>query len=317
MAEPTDRLQVLEVPEAAAGQRLDVWLAAALDGPSRAQIRRLIEAGALLLDGQPERKLSRKLAGGERLQLELAPAPEAPRLLPNPGLSVALLHVDADVLVIDKPAGLVVHPAAGHADDTLVNALAAMFPDLPAAFPDSMRPGLVHRLDRDTSGVMVVARHPAAAASLKAQFKARSVDKVYGTLVRGALSPIEGLIEAPIGRDPQRRKRMALRLDGKAARTGYRVLAQAEGYSWVEARLLTGRTHQIRVHMAGLGHPVIGDMVYGKRDRRIGRLALHAWQLAFDQPSSGERVAFVAPLPEDLRRALAELGIDPEIGRTV
>lgn len=316
MAERATRQQRLDVPLSAAGERLDAWLAAALDGPSRARIRRLIEAGALELDGRPERKLSRKLAGGERLTLALDPEPEAPRLVPNPALSVVLLHVDADLLVVDKPAGLVVHPAAGHADDTLVNALAAMFPDVPAAFPDSMRPGLVHRLDRDTSGVMVVARHPAAAASLKAQFKARSVDKLYGTLVRGTLSPLEGLIEAPIGRDPQRRKRMALRLDGKAARTGYRVLAQAEGYSWVEARLLTGRTHQIRVHMAGLGHPVVGDMVYGKRDRRIARLALHAWRLAFDQPSSGLRIAFEAPLPDDLCRALAELGIDPEIGRT-
>ena len=187
-----------------------------------------------------------------------------------------------------------------------MNALVARFPDLVAAF-EGRRPGIVHRLDKDTSGVMVVGRTIPAADALMRQFKSRRVEKVYLTLVKGAVAPPEGIIEAPVARDPRDRKRMVARVGGRPAVTRYRLLDAVEGYSWLEARPRTGRTHQIRVHLAAIGHPVAGDPIYGRRDRHVLRLALHAWQLTFDHPGSSERLTFTAPLPDDLAQALADL----------
>ncbi len=307
--EPSTEILRLVVDQDAAGSRIDQFVARQVPALSRNQVQALIEAGQLILDGRPERKASAHLVAGSRIELPAPAPPSEPELIPNPDLPCPVLHEDEDLLVVDKPAGLVVHPAVGHDQDTLVNALVAAFPDLLAAFPDSRRPGIVHRLDRDTSGLILVARKAEAAASLEAQFKARSVEKTYLSLVRGIPSPAEGIVDAPIGRDPMQRQRMAALAEGKPARTTYRVLASAHGYSLVEARPHSGRTHQIRVHLAALGHPVAGDRVYGKRDRRIARQALHAWRLSFEHPGSGVFQTFESPLPEDFTRALTELGI--------
>jgi 23S rRNA pseudouridine1911/1915/1917 synthase len=296
------------------GERLDRYLAGQLAGDdlSRSRIQRLIKDGAVRVNGVVARP-SVRLSPGDGIAISFEGADDAGAPAPAPGIPLSVLHADDDIVVVDKAAGQVVHPAVGHTDDTLVNALVARFPDLVDAFND-VRPGIVHRLDRDTSGVMVVARSPDAAADLKRQFKARTVDKAYLLLAKGRLAPPEGVIEAPIGRDPRQRKRMAALPDGRPAQTEYRVLAVAGDYSWVEARPRTGRTHQIRVHLSAVGHPVAGDVVYGRRDRRVPRLALHAWRLAFDHPASGERAAFVAPLPPDLATALLELGIGWDAG---
>jgi 23S rRNA pseudouridine1911/1915/1917 synthase len=301
-----------EVVAEDAGERLDAFLAQRLSGQvSRSRLRQLIKEGAVRLDGQADAKPSARLAAGSLITVDLPPEPAAPQLRPNPELPLSVIYSDERLIVVDKPAGMVVHPAIGHADDTLVNAILARFPDQAAAFAGSMRPGIVHRIDRDTSGLLVVARDPEAARSLKAQFKGRSVEKTYGVLVKGRPSPAEGIIDVPIGRDPLQRKRMSVQPGGKPAQTHYRTLATRLDYSWLEAMPRTGRTHQIRVHLTALGHPVASDPVYGRRDRRIGRLALHAWRLAIEHPGSGARMAFEAPLPEDLRLALAELGMAP------
>jgi 23S rRNA pseudouridine1911/1915/1917 synthase len=222
-----------------------------------------------------------------------------------------VIHADAALIVIDKAPGRVVHPAAGHAGDTLVNALLAHFPELATTF-DGERPGIVHRLDRDTSGVIVVARTPVAAEALKAAFAARAVEKTYLALARGRVDPPAGLIDAAIGRDPRRRKRMAALPGGRPARTAYRLIAEAHGVSFLELRPETGRTHQIRVHLREIGHPVLGDPTYGRASRRIGRTALHAWRIAFDHPLTGQRVMYEAALPEDMRAALTSLGLPAE-----
>ncbi len=293
-----------------AGLRLDRYLAAQLPALSRNQLQHLIRDGAVLLNGHVSRPAER-LAPGDRITVTLRPSNDRPVLATAPDLPLAVLHADETIVVVDKQAGQVVHPAAGHLDDTLVNALLARFPDLATTFK-GQRPGVVHRLDRDTSGVMVVARTPTAAAHLKRQFKSRTVEKVYLALVKGEVSPPEGLIDAPIGRDPVRRKRMAAIAGGRAAQTAYRILAIQRDYSWVEVRPKTGRTHQIRVHLAAIGHPVAGDRIYGRRDHHIGRAALHANELCLDHPASGERVHYEAPLPHDLAQALAALNIRPD-----
>jgi 23S rRNA pseudouridine1911/1915/1917 synthase len=291
-----------------AGVRLDRYLADRLSDLSRNQVQSLVLEGAVFVNGAAA-KAARKLQPGDVLTVDLPSGAVGDRsLVASPEIELRVLHSDDAIIVLDKPAGQVVHPAAGHSADTLVNALLARFPDLAFAFEDE-RPGIVHRLDRDTSGVLVVARTEAAAADLRSQFKSRTVEKAYLLLTKGIVTPPAGVIEAPIGRDPLQRKRMAAVPDGRPAQTVYRVLDQSGDYSWIEARPRTGRTHQIRVHFAAIGHPVTGDTVYGKRDRRIGRMALHAWQLGFDHPGTGERAEFSAPLPDDMLSALSELGI--------
>ena len=212
-------------------------------------------------------------------------------------------------MVINKPAGLVVHPSPGHEAGTLVNALLAHRPDLVRANLDPQRPGIVHRLDRETSGVLVVAATAQVQRALQQQFKSREVEKIYLALVYGRLLPLRAAIEAPIGRDPRDRKKMKVLREGKYARTEYHVREHLAESTLLEATLLTGRTHQLRVHFASIGHPVVGDRVYGPRHQRIDapRQMLHSWRLRFSHPITKERMEFAAPLPEDFDRVLKAL----------
>ena len=299
--------QRLTVPSDAVGLRLDKFLADALPALSRATLQRLIRDGDVRIDGRVARP-SRRVVGGETIEVHVPP-PVPLDVTPAPDIPLDIMYQDADLLVLNKPAGLVVHPASGHADDTLVNALLAHVPDL-AGIGGVQRPGIVHRLDKDTSGLLLVAKHDAAHQALQAQFKARSVDKVYLALVEGHVSPPRGRIDAPIGRDPRDRKKMAVATSGRPAQTEYRVLEILDDVALVEVNLLTGRTHQIRVHLASIGYPIVGDRLYGRRKSRhgLGRQFLHAWRLAFNLPGSGERVTFTAPVPDDLRALLVQLG---------
>ena len=286
------------------GERLDKHLTHKLPDHSRSSLQRLIADGFVLVNGAHSRA-SHKVAAGDQVRVHI---PEIESRTPEAEhIALDVLYEDADLLVINKPEGMVVHPAPGHDAGTLVNALLAIYPEL--AREGGERPGIVHRLDRDTSGLILVARHAIAKRALQAQFKQRSVDKIYLALVAGALEPLEGAIEAPIGRDPRNRKRMAVVSDGKPARTGYRVREYLREHTFVEARLETGRTHQIRVHFAGIGHPVAGDVVYGRRHRAGGlrRQFLHAWRLTFTLPGSSQQRTFGAPLPQDLQRVLDNL----------
>lgn len=265
----------------------------------------MIEDGHVLVDGRP-----RKPAYRLRLEDEVAIvfAPAQPIDVPAQTIPLDVVYQDADLIVVNKPAGLVVHPAPGHPAGTLVNALLAACPDL-GGISGSLRPGIVHRLDKDTSGLLVVAKNDHAQAGLTAQWQAHTVEKEYLALVAGEPSPPEGIIEAPIGRDPRDRKRMAIVTAGRAARTRYNVLERFGRFSLVSALPETGRTHQIRVHFAATGHPVAGDAVYasGPTRRAAPRQFLHATRLAFDHPATGDRVAFTAPLPPDLAPVLDEL----------
>jgi 23S rRNA pseudouridine1911/1915/1917 synthase len=298
----------LLVGEDEAGLRLDQALAS-LAGVTRAQARRWIDEGRARLAGRAARAAQR-VAAGERIEAE-PPEPAAARLEPE-AIALAVLHEDADLIVVDKPAGLVVHPAPGHPGGTLVNALLHRCGDL-AGIGGVLRPGIVHRLDRGTSGVMVAAKSDAAHASLAAQFHDHSVERVYLALVRGAPSAAEGRVERPIGRHPRDRKRMSV--GGTAPRraaTAWRVRERfaARGCALLEVRPETGRTHQIRVHLAASGLPIVGDPVYGRARRGelpIERPALHAAVLGFTHPRSGARLRFEAPLPADFRAALERL----------
>lgn len=307
----TARDRAIVVDEALAGTRVDRALAETLADRSRAEIQRLIARGEVRVDGH-RIVPSTRLGAGQVVTL-----PAVARPAPDPGpqaapeLELDVIYADEALIVVDKAPGRVVHPAAGHGGDTLVNALLARFPELGARF-EGERPGIVHRLDRDTSGVIVIARTPAVANALRAAFKARAVDKVYLALARGRVDPPAGVIDAAIGRDPKRRQRMAVLPGGRPARTRYRLIGDAHGVSWLELRPESGRTHQIRAHLRAIGHPVLGDPVYGRSSRRIGRTALHAWRIGFEHPVTARRIEFEAPLPDDLRAALAGLGLPAE-----
>jgi 23S rRNA pseudouridine1911/1915/1917 synthase len=285
-------------------ERLDQFLARRVPGLSRSQAQRLIDEGHARVDGVPRRP-SWRLRAGDLVSLTLPPPREAS--VEAEPIPLDILYEDADVLVVNKPAGLTVHPAPGHERGTLVNALLAHCPDL-AGIGGVRRPGIVHRLDKDTSGVMVVAKTQSAHEDLARQIKERAVLKVYLALVAGRLSPGEGVIDAPIGRDPVHRQRMAIVPGGRAAQTQYRVRAASADMTLVEAQIFTGRTHQIRVHFAGLGHPVVGDAVYGHRSPLIDRQCLHAWRLGLHLPGTGEWRVFVAPPPPDFLTALERAG---------
>jgi len=289
------------------GERLDKHLAQELADFSRAALQKLIVEGQVLVNGAPS-KASYRVAQGDAIAVTL-PRPAATQPVAEP-LALDILYEDADVLVVNKPAGLVVHPGAGQSQGTLVNALLNYLPEL--ALQEGERPGIVHRLDRDTSGLLLVAKHEEARQQLQGQFKRRQVKKVYLALVEGRLEPAQGVIEAPIGRDPARRKRMAVvSVGGRPARTAYQVRDHADPFTLLEAYPETGRTHQIRVHLAAIGHPVVGDRVYGGKKERLGlrRQFLHAWRLTFTLPGTGERATFSAPLPGDLTQALDTLGL--------
>ena len=306
---PAPGVRVLRVPDGPSG-RVDRYVADAT-GLSRSYVQKLISDGRLTASGEPIRANTIVGAGTElRLDvpeaapLDLAPAPEIP---------LRVVHEDADLLIVDKPAGLVVHPAPGHAGGTLVNALLAHAGGSAwGGIAGVQRPGIVHRLDRDTSGLLMVARNDRAQASLMAQLKARRIKKTYLALVQGSIDAAVGRIEAPIGRDPKHRTRMAVVPDGRAATTGYRVRERFDGWTLLELDLITGRTHQIRVHLAAIGHPVAGDPTYGTGTSRrgpdgLGRLFLHAWRLELGSPADGHLIRATAPLPAELERVLEGL----------
>jgi 23S rRNA pseudouridine1911/1915/1917 synthase len=294
------------VGEEQAGMRLDVAVASADPDLSRTLARALIDGGQVRVGGNVC-KPAYRLVPGDVVVVTVEPPPSlsaAPEALP-----LQVVYQDADMAVIDKPAGLVVHPAPGHPGGTLANGLVGMFPQS-AGVGGEERPGIVHRLDKDTSGLIAVALSPAGQMSLQAQIADRSAERRYLALVSGTMSPVEGVIEAPIGRDERHRKRMAVHgAAARPARTRYRVVRICSGYTLLEAKLDTGRTHQIRVHLAAIGHPVAGDSVYGGPTvPNLDRQFLHAYRLALRIPSTGERLTFAADLPADLRSVLDQLG---------
>lgn len=294
------------VPPQARGERLDAHLARAFPDLSRARLRQLLEQGRLTVSGRTADKPALRLKGGEEVALDVpppAPAEPQPQDLP-----LRVLHEDQDLLVLDKAAGMVVHPAAGHADGTLVNALLHRVKDL-RGVGGELRPGIVHRLDRDTSGCLVVAKHEQALRELQKAFAGRDVHKRYLAIVHGVPRAAKATIDTPYGRHPTQRKKFTGRLKAaKRAVTGYEVLERFPAAALLEVALHTGRTHQIRVHLAEAGHPLLGDALYGRRRTEvIGRQALHAWKLDFPHPRSGERMSFEAPPPPDFTAALDAL----------
>jgi 23S rRNA pseudouridine1911/1915/1917 synthase len=296
--------------------RLDVFLAARIEGLSRTAVKRLADDGDVLVEGRPA-KPSYKLRAGERVEVEL-PAPPASELSAE-DIPLEVVFEDEDVVVVNKPAGMVVHPAAGVSSGTLANALAYHFEKL-SERGGAFRPGVVHRLDRDTSGLIVVAKTAAAHEKLSDQFRARTVFKSYAALVHGVVREEQGRVEQPLARDPRNRTRMAVVRGGREAVSVWKVRRRFARFTLLDVRIKTGRTHQIRVHLAWIKHPVVGDEVYGMgrdgavtdtqvraRIRALGRQFLHAERLAFDHPRTGERLMFEAPLPEELGKFLEML----------
>jgi 23S rRNA pseudouridine1911/1915/1917 synthase len=292
----------IAVADADSKQRLDRYLTTQAKWGTRSQVRRLIAEGCVRLDGRPA-KAGALLRAGQVISIS-----GRPRLVPEgvvaEPIPLDVLYEDRWLLVINKRAGLVVHPAPGHWSGTLVSALLYRWQGAPAGL-DPLRPGVVHRLDKDTSGVLVIAKDPETLADLAAQFKDREVEKQYLALVWGRPQPPRGTIDEPIGRNPVHRKRMAVRRAGRAAQTRYEVVDSADGLTLLRLWPRTGRTHQLRVHLACIGHPIVGDAVYGRGRKRasgvpVSRQALHAEQLSFRHPQSGERLRFRAPLPPDL-----------------
>ena len=309
----TAPLERLRVAPADVGQRLDRYLATHLPSLSRTRLAELIAEGRVRVNGG-EAKRSHRLADGQTIEVEVLPRP--PLEATAEDLPLEILYEDDDVLVLNKPAGMIVHAGAGHSSGTVVNALLHRYGAL-SSVAGALRPGIVHRLDKDTSGVLVVARNDAAHAALGRQFAARQVQKTYLALVHGRLEQDAGTIGLPIARDLHHRTRMTTRRrDGRTARTDWRVLARLEGYTLVEVKLHTGRTHQIRVHFSALGHAVVGDTLYGAPETpHAGRLALqplarnflHAARIVFTHPVKQEAVEVRAPLPAELREWLASL----------
>ena len=303
------------IPAALAGERVD-RVVAMVTGLSRAEVAALVEAGAVRLRGRPVRSRSRRVAEGDVVEVDVPEPTAAAPLVADPGGVAPVVHADADVIVVDKPAGLVVHPGAGRAEGTLVQGLLVDFPELaglPAAGAgEADRPGIVHRLDAGTSGLLVVARTPRAYHSLVGQLQARSVERRYRALVLGTVEAAGGVVDAPIGRSEGDPTRMAVNTTGRPARTRYEVVTPYRDpvpTTELSCRLETGRTHQIRVHLAAIGHPVVGDPRYGgsRAVLPLYRPFLHATRLAFDHPASGERMAFDSPLPPELEALRRDL----------
>lgn len=299
------------IPAALAGERLD-RIVAIVTGASRADAAALVAAGGATVDGHPAASGKVRLEEGQRLQVDPAylPQPELPAA--DPTVEFSVVHVDEHVIVVDKPAGLVVHPGAGNPDGTLVNGLLARFPEIQGV-GQPVRPGIVHRLDVGTSGLLVVARTELAYEMLVAALSARDVGRTYRTLVWGHPANPSGVIDAPIGRDHRDPMKMAVVVDGKTARTHYRTLRRFRErveVAELECRLETGRTHQIRVHLAAIGHPVVGDGAYGGARPGLTppRPVLHAAALSFRHPLTGQTLSFESPLPADIERIVSELG---------
>jgi len=292
--------------------RLDRFIVEALSAHrvTRSAVQQFIESGAVTVNGKPS-KAAYRIKSGDAIVVRIPPPP--PAEAQAEAIPLDIVYEDADLIVINKPAGMVVHPAAGHTAGTLVNAVLAHSPELHGVGEEN-RSGIVHRLDKDTSGLIIVAKNQASHENLQRQFKSRSVAKVYTALVEGHLAPPQGLIDVPIGRDKQQRKRMAPTADGRPSRTGFKAIEffdkGARHYTLVQLKPQTGRTHQIRVHLAWLKFPVVGDTVYGRRRKTtlpLHRHFLHAQSLAFRLPSDGREVTFTAPLPADLTAVLESL----------
>ena len=293
--------------------RLDRFVVEALPELTRGAVQRLIDDGAVTVNGKPS-KAAYKIRPGDAIVVRVPPPP--PTEAQAEAIPLDIVYEDADLIVVNKPAGMVVHPAAGHDSGTLVNALLSHCPDLRGVGDaQGVRSGIVHRLDKDTSGLIIVAKNEAARENLQRQFKSRNVHKLYIALVEGHLTPPQGLIDVPVGRDKQQRKRMAAVSDGRPSRTAFKAIeffdTGSQHYTLVEVRPQTGRTHQIRVHFAWLKFPLAGDRVYGRRRPKhalpLSRHFLHAQSLTFRLPSDGREVTFTAPLPPDLARVLEML----------
>jgi len=286
------------------GARLDRYVGEECPELSRTHAQKLITEGYITVNEHIV-KPSTIVNIGDRLAIIIPPTPPSP--LSPEAIPLNIIYEDDDLLVINKPAGLVIHPAPGHYSHTLVNAILAHLPNPPDT-GDALRPGIVHRLDKDTSGLVLVAKNRIAHAKLIDQFKERSVVKGYITLVRGHLTPEHGAIEAPIGRDPRNRKRMAVVSSGREARTEYHVIRYVNNYTLLEVKPKTGRTHQIRVHLSAIGFPVMGDPTYGVKSPHFQRQFIHAYRLGFRLPSTNEYVEFESELPPDLEQALKDIG---------
>ncbi len=294
----------LIVPNDRAGERLDRFLASMLPQFSRARLQNLIREGDVTIDGKITRPRA-ILRTGEVVRLN-EPPPTEIEAKPE-DIPLEILFEDDDLLVLNKPAGLVVHPGAGHTSSTLVNALLHHCPNL-SGIGGKQRPGIVHRLDKETSGCLVVAKHDRAHQHLSRQFAGREVEKIYLALVAGIPPKTQGTIDQPIARHPVQRKKMAIsRERGRAARTDYLLLQRNREASLLQCTIHSGRTHQIRVHLHHLGHPVLGDPTYGRYRNAASRLMLHAWKLGFVHPTSGEKMDFSAAIPDDFRTTQEEL----------
>ena len=290
-----------------AGVRLDFFLAAALENTSRSAAQKLLEAGAVTLDGKPLRKQDKTVAGADYAVVlpEVKPVAVEARAMP-----LDVVWEDADLLVLNKPKGVVVHPAPGHWDDTLVNALLYHCRDDLSGINGELRPGIVHRIDKDTSGLLIVAKNDFAHQALAAQLQDHSLSRVYDAIVCGGIREDEGTVDAPIGRHPTDRKKMAVTVkNSRRAVTHYEVVERFDGYTRIRCRLETGRTHQIRVHMAYKNHPILGDTVYGRAKPELGQTSqcLHAGSLTFRHPRTGEPVTVTCPLPDYFEEVLEKL----------
>ena len=296
----------LRASEENKNQRLDAFLASSLDGLTRSQAARLIESGEVAVNGKTAGK-SYKLAGGEDIAVTL-PEPEPVEAVPQ-DIPLDVVYEDADVIVVNKPSGMVVHPAPGHPDGTLVNALLYHCAGTLSGVGGALRPGIVHRIDRDTSGLIIAAKNDAAHQYLSAQLADHTLARTYECIVVGKLREDRGTVDAPIARHPTDRKRMAVVAGGREAVTHWEVIARYPGYTHVRCRLETGRTHQIRVHMAYIGHPILGDTVYGAKKEVPGLTGqcLHAVGLRFLHPRTHEVVELFCPLPEEFTRMLQKI----------
>jgi 23S rRNA pseudouridine1911/1915/1917 synthase len=297
--------QVFSIQAETTGQRLDHCIVETMPDLSRSEVQRLIKAGQILVNGAAS-KPAYRLEQGDNIAISLPDSP--PDIVEPEDIPLDIVYEDDDLVVINKPAGMVVHPAFGNRSGTLVNAVLSRWPEMREAGGEE-RAGIVHRLDKDTSGLLVLAKNTAALEALQAQFKTRTVYKCYIALVEGVPDNSSGLIDAPIGRDSKQRKRMAVARDGRPAETRYDLIEDLGTNALLSLLLHTGRTHQIRVHLAWLGHPVVGDTVYGYRKQRIKmkRLFLHSAELHIDSPGTGERLKFQSPLPDSLENILDKL----------
>ena len=291
--------QMIEITVTAeeAGERIDAYLRRKTE-LSRSRVSELILGGSLSIDGKEQLKPSVKISEGQHICLIVPPTQEVSIKPQN--IPIDILYQDADIVVVNKACGMVVHPAAGNEDGTLVNALMYHIHDL-SGIGGEMRPGIVHRLDKDTSGLILIAKNDRAHLAMSEQFKSRSMEKHYRAVAFGGFKEDEGLIDAPIARHPIDRKKMAIVANGKPSQTEWKVIERLKAATYLDVHLLTGRTHQIRVHMQSIGHPLLGDVIYAPNIRtmvKIPRLLLHAYSLEFDHPATGERMKIEAPIPQ-------------------